>query len=99
MLLRKLIRRRKPVLRNFMATHDPAFPKPGQRIRFSAELEHGAEFGRGCYRAEPARIEQDLTGLCFLQNPIRIIPWRRVLNWFTDTPIKRRQTRKAKVQK
>lgn len=100
-MIRKLSRRRKPILQNFMATHDPRFPRTGQVVHFVMEYENGAEFGTGKFMTRPARVEQDLTGLNYLPNPIRTIPWRHVINWFprADECRKRKHTRKVKVQR
>ena len=82
MKILKIQKRKRNIMRNFIASHDPRFPKSGQRVHFTMEYENGAEFGTGTYFPNPARIEQDLAGLEFRANPIRIIPWKYVFNWF-----------------
>ena len=97
MKILKIQKQKRSIMRNFIATHDPRFPKHGQRVHFTMEYERGAEFGTGTYYAHPARIEQDLTGLNYLANPIRTIPWDYVSNWFTvrGEGIKRKRTQKV----
>jgi hypothetical protein len=84
-----------------MATHDPRFPRAGQAVYFTMEYENGAEFGMGRFKTGPARVEQDLTGLNYLSNPTRVIPWRHVTKWFpcADELRKRKHTRKVNVQR
>lgn len=81
MNIRKLYRRRKQIMRNFIATHDPRFPRPGQYVHFSAETASGAEWGTGTYYPNPARIEQDLSELRFCSSP-RVIPWEYIDSWY-----------------
>ena len=97
MKILKIQKRKRNIMRNFIASHDPRFPKCGQRVHFSMEHERGAEFGTGTYYTHPARIEQDLTGLNYLANQIRTIPWKYVFNWFPvrGEGVKRKETHKV----
>ena len=103
MEVRKLSRRRKPILRNFIATHDPAYPRPGQKILFSVQHSCGAEQGVGTYRPHPARVEQmpKILGYRGIPQAPRSIPWDYVFFWapWRGERIKRKHTRKAKVQR
>jgi hypothetical protein len=56
MTIRKLLRKRKQIMRQFILIHDPRFPKPGQKVMFAYETGAGAEQEIGTYRAKPARI-------------------------------------------
>ena len=106
MIIRKLYRRRKPILRNFIATHEPRFPKIGQRIIFSVNCSDGhAKQGTGIFYPYPARVVQRFfTMLGYRGIPDNLpasIPWKFVSFWAPcrGEGIRRKHTRKVKVQK
>jgi hypothetical protein len=102
MMIQKLIRRRKQIMRNFIATHEPRFPRPGQRILFSVVHSGGAEQGTGTFYPHPARVVQmpAVLGYRGIPKAPYSIPWNYVFFWapFRGEGIKRKHTRKVKVQ-
>ena len=96
MTIRKRIRRRKPIMRNFINRHDPRYPKPGQKVMFAYETGAGAEQEIGTYRANPARIvTKDDT---FFEI---YVDFKNVIFWATyrGEGIKHKKTVKIKVKK
>lgn len=102
MTIRKLLRKRKPIMRQFILSHDPRFPKSGQRILFSVVHSGGAEQGTGTFYPHPARVVQmpAVLGYRGIPEAPYSIPWDYVFFWAPlrgEGMRKHVKTRKVKV--
>jgi hypothetical protein len=101
MTIRKLLRKRKPIMRQFILNHDPRFPKPGQKVMFAYYCLDGAFRQKvGTYYPGPARIVM-CSGMMYRGIPVtETIPFEYVTFWapFRGEGMRKHvKTRKVKV--